>query len=61
MIRRIMLLHFRQSSTEPVIGSLIITIQFFIIYVPSQQLQGQLQTQSSADIHKHIMDRLNIE
>jgi hypothetical protein len=37
------------------------SIQFFIIYVASQQLQGQLQTQHSADIHKYIMDRLNVE
>jgi hypothetical protein len=28
---------------------IIIIIQFFIIYVPSQQLQGQLQTQHSVD------------
>jgi hypothetical protein len=28
------------------------SIQFFIIYVPSQQLQGQLQTQHSADTSK---------
>jgi hypothetical protein len=34
-------------------------VQFFIIYVPSQQLQGQLQTEQSADIHNYIMDRLN--
>jgi hypothetical protein len=26
-------------------------IQFYIIYVLSQQLQGQLQTQHSVDIH----------
>jgi uncharacterized protein YlbG (UPF0298 family) len=25
------------------------SVQFFIIYVPSQQLQGQLQTQLSVD------------
>jgi hypothetical protein len=37
------------------------SIKFFIIYVPSQQLQGQLQTQHSADIHNCIMDRLNVE
>jgi hypothetical protein len=37
-----------------------ISIQFFIIYVPSQQLQGQLQTQHSAEVPKYIMDRLNI-
>jgi hypothetical protein len=32
-------------------------IQFFIIYVPSQQLQGQLQTQQSVDkklLTRHI-------
>jgi hypothetical protein len=32
------------------------SIQFFIIYVPSQQPQGQLQTQHSTDIHNYIMD-----
>jgi hypothetical protein len=32
-------------------------MQFFIIYVPSQQLQGQLQTQHIVDIHNYIMDR----
>jgi hypothetical protein len=31
------------------------SIQFFIIYVPSQQLQGQLQTQHSVDTGKYIM------
>jgi hypothetical protein len=29
------------------------SIQFFIIYAPSQQLQGQLQTQHSTDIHRY--------
>jgi hypothetical protein len=33
------------------------SIQLFIIYVPSQQLQGRLQTQHSADIGKYIMER----
>jgi hypothetical protein len=37
------------------------SIQFYIIYMPSQQLQGQLQTEHSADIHNYIMDRPNIE
>jgi hypothetical protein len=37
------------------------SIQFFIIYVPSQQPQGQLQTQHSTDIHNYIMDRHNIK
>jgi hypothetical protein len=32
---------------------LFIVIQFFIIYVPSQQPQGQLQTQHSTDIHNY--------
>jgi hypothetical protein len=32
------------------------SVQLFIIYVLSQQLQGQLQTQHSADIHNYIMD-----
>jgi hypothetical protein len=37
------------------------SIQFFIIYVLSQQLQGQLQTQHRADIHNYIMDTHNIK
>jgi hypothetical protein len=32
-------------------------IQFFIIYVPIQQLQGQLQTQHSVDTGKYIKDK----
>jgi hypothetical protein len=36
------------------------SIQFFIIYVLSQQPQGQLQTQHSTDIHNYIMDTNNI-
>jgi hypothetical protein len=36
------------------------SIQFFIIYVPSQQLQGQLQTQHSVDKGNHIMDTLQM-
>jgi hypothetical protein len=31
------------------------------IYVPSQQLQGQLQTQHSGDTSNYIMDRHNIK
>jgi hypothetical protein len=31
-------------------------IKFFIIYVPSQQPQGQLQTQHSVDTSKYIMN-----
>jgi hypothetical protein len=37
------------------------SIQFFIIYVPSQQLQGQLQTQRSVDTGNHIMKKYNIK
>jgi hypothetical protein len=39
----------------------IITIQFFIVYVPSQQPQGQLQTQHSVDKSNYIMDKHNIK
>jgi hypothetical protein len=37
------------------------SIQFFIIYVPSQQLQGQLQTEHSVRIDKsnYIVDKNN--
>jgi hypothetical protein len=34
------------------------SIQFFIIYVPSQQLQGQLQTQHSVDTSNYIMGNI---
>jgi hypothetical protein len=33
------------------------SIQFFIIYVPSQQLQGQLQTQHNVDTGDYIMEK----
>jgi hypothetical protein len=36
-------------------------IQFFIIYVLSQQLQSQLQTQHSVDTSSYIMDIHNIK
>jgi hypothetical protein len=39
----------------------IIIIQFFIIYVLSQQPQGQLQTQHSVDTSNYIMDKHNIK
>jgi hypothetical protein len=38
-----------------------IIIQFFVIYVQSQQLQGQLQTQHSADTSNYIMGKHNIK
>jgi hypothetical protein len=37
------------------------SIQFFIIYVLSLQLQGQLQTQNSADTGNYIRDNHNIK
>jgi hypothetical protein len=36
------------------------SIQFFIIYVPSQQLQGQLQTQHSVDTTIIIIESNNV-
>jgi hypothetical protein len=39
----------------------IIIIQFFINYVPSQQLQGQLQTQHSVVTSNYIMDKHKIK
>jgi hypothetical protein len=36
-------------------------IQFFIIYVLSQQPQGQLLTQHSVDTCNYIMDKHNIK
>jgi hypothetical protein len=35
------------------------SIQFFIIYVPSQQPNGQLQTQHSLDTDNYIIYKLN--
>jgi hypothetical protein len=37
------------------------SIQFFIIYAPSQQPQGQLQTQHSVDTGNYIKDKHNIK
>jgi hypothetical protein len=37
------------------------SIQFFIIYVSSQQLQGQLQTEHSVDTSNYIMDKYYIK
>jgi hypothetical protein len=39
----------------------IIQSNSIIIYVPSQQLQGQLQTQHSEDTGNYIMDKHNIK
>jgi hypothetical protein len=35
------------------------SIQFFIIYVPSQQPQGQLQTEHRVDTSNYIMGKLH--
>jgi hypothetical protein len=37
------------------------SIHFFIIYVPSQQLQGQLQTEHSVDTSNYIMGEHNLK
>jgi hypothetical protein len=37
------------------------SIEFFIIYLPSQQLQGPLQTQHSVDTGNYIVEQYNIE
>jgi hypothetical protein len=39
----------------------IIIIQFFIIYVPNQQPQGQLQAQHSVDKNNYFMNGHNIK
>jgi hypothetical protein len=40
---------------------IIIIIQFFIIYVPTQQPQGQLQIQHSVGTGNYSMDKNNIK
>jgi hypothetical protein len=37
------------------------SVQLFIIYVPSQQLQGHLQTRHSLDTSNYIMEQYNIK
>jgi hypothetical protein len=37
------------------------SVKIFIIYVPSQQLQGQWRTQHSLDAHNYIKDKHNIK
>jgi hypothetical protein len=41
--------------------TIMMIIQFIIIYVLFQQLQGQLQTQHSVDTSNYIMDKHNIK
>jgi hypothetical protein len=53
-------LNVHSDSTIPAFRRHVTVIQFFIIYVPSQQLQGQLQTQRSVDTGNYIMDKHNI-
>jgi cell division protein FtsL len=50
---------FQKIEAFRIIIIIIIIIQFFIIYVPSQQLQGQLQTQHSVDTGNYIIDDNN--
>jgi hypothetical protein len=50
-------MHIRKQ-TKKAIDSI---LQFFIIYVPSQQLQGQLQTQHSVDTSNYLMDKHKIK
>jgi hypothetical protein len=37
------------------------SLKFFIIYMPSQHIYGQLQTQHSVDIGHYVMEQYNIE
>jgi hypothetical protein len=41
----------------PIIITELNSTQFFFIYAPNQQLQGQLQTQHSADTSNYIIHR----
>jgi hypothetical protein len=40
---------------------IIIIIQLFIIYVPSRQLESQLQAQHSVDAGNHIKEKQNLQ
>jgi hypothetical protein len=40
---------------------LMMIIQFYIIYVPSQQPQGQLQAQNSVGKNNYFMNKHNIK
>jgi hypothetical protein len=48
------MINYRQALVEENNNS----IQFFIIYVPSQQPNGQLQTQHSLDAGNYIIESL---
>jgi hypothetical protein len=37
------------------------SVQFFIIYVPNEQLQGQLRAQHSVNTSNYIMEQYNIK
>jgi hypothetical protein len=49
------------NKTQNKILYISFTIQFFIMYMQSQQLQGQLQTPRSVDTSNYIMDKHNIK
>jgi hypothetical protein len=51
----------RVNSYKANYGQIIIILQFFIIYVPSQQPQGQLQAQHSVDKNNYFMKKHNIK
>jgi hypothetical protein len=42
-------MNFLSQAVSRLLSYISNSIQFFIIYAPSQQLQGQLQTQHSVD------------
>jgi hypothetical protein len=50
--------HWRKTTLMPRSNN---SIQFFIIYVPSQQPQGQLQAQHSVVKNNYFMNRHNIK
>jgi hypothetical protein len=52
---------FQNKESRPRNIIIIIIIQFLIIYVPSQQLQSQLQTQHSVDTSNYIMGEHNLK
>jgi hypothetical protein len=47
------------TAQGPIRIVIILIIQFFIIYVPSQKPQGQLQTEHSVDTANYIMGNHN--
>jgi hypothetical protein len=50
-----------ESGRNHTVNVIIIIIQFFIIYVPSQQPKGELQTQHSLDTGKYIICKQKLQ